>query len=145
MMKTIGLILSFVAGMAFAGLAFVAFLGPRPYELPHDIIDQIASPRGSQTAMVLEAAHHLTWFDLLGGDRRFYLALRRGCVTCILNRELSDGYGTYEGGFGTIRWEDENTVFLERWVNDREANLAFNTADWEWIDRPKAVIAGRDE
>ncbi len=136
MKKIIGLTLSFVAGVAFAGLAFVALLGPRPYELPHTILDQITSPSGSQTALVLEAAHHRTWFDLLGGDRRFYLGLRRGCVTCILNRELSDGRGTYEGGIGAIRWEDENTILLARWVNDQEANLAFNTVDWIWTDRP---------
>jgi hypothetical protein len=134
--KPIGLMLSFVAGVAVASLAFVALLGPRPYELPHVMIDQTTSPCGSQTALVLEAAHYRTCFDLLGGDRRFYLGLRRGHVTCILNRELSDGRGTYEGGIGTIKWEDENTVLLERWVNDREANLAFNTADWKWTDRP---------
>lgn len=136
MKKAFGYLFTFLAGAGCAVLAFVFVAGREPYRLPHTVIEQATSPSGAQVAVVLKTAHHPTGFDFLGGDQRLFLGLRRGGTTCILTRELSEGFGSYEGGVGSLTWDGEHRVVLERWVSDREANVVFDTDEWTWSDQP---------
>jgi hypothetical protein len=134
--RALGFALTYLAGAGCSALAFAVVAGREPYQLPQVVVEHATSPSGAQAAVVLEAAHHRTGFDLLGGDRRLFLALRRADTTCILTRELSEGFGSYQGGVGALTWNGEHSVVLERWVSDREANVTFNTDDWTWSDQP---------
>lgn len=134
MRNAVTLALSFLSGAACSAVALSLYSSGEPYRLPEAVLEQAGSPSGTRSALLLRAPQS-NGFDL-GADDRFYLALRRGESTCILTRELSEGFGSYEGGVGALRWTGDDTVFIERWVSDAEANLAFDTERWTWSDTP---------
>jgi len=125
---------SFLCGAACSGVAVSFVSRGETYGLPQSVLLEARSPSGRQGAQILEAPRR--GGDYLGSGRRFYLAVRRGGTTCVVTRELSDGFGTYEGGVAGLRWRDDRTVVLGRTVADRRADLAFDTDAWQWITSP---------
>lgn len=132
--RAVGLVASFLCGAACSAVAFAFVSRGETYSLPQSVLLETRSPSGRQAAQILEARRG--GGNYLGSGRRFYLAVRRGETTCVVTRELSDGFGTYEGGVAGLRWRDDRTVVLERTVADRRADLAFNTDAWEWTTSP---------
>lgn len=101
--------------------------------LPTKIIYKQKSPDQKIIAEILEGKA-IEGFNPLGSDVRFYLTLKYQNSSHLIIRELSEGFGTYEGGVFGVKWLDENRVYIERAVGDQKADLIYDITKHEWQD-----------
>ena len=110
-------------------MVFRATEGKEP--IPHEIIQAELSPDGQTTAMLFSAHTGETW-DILGAGRRVYLGIKIEEITYIIDRDLTEGFGTYEGGVGEIHWLNDHQVFVERIIADQPQDLIFDVYAHVW-------------
>ena len=114
------------------GITFWIF---RPYIpegaeiFPTEII--MDSPDKRVKAQILEG-ERIEGFNPLGSNERYYLTLQYPTVRNLIVRDLSEGFGSYEGGVLGLKWLDSNRVYIERVVGDQLADLIYNLSKNEW-------------
>ena len=118
------------------GITFWIF---RPYIpegaeiFPTEIIMEMDSPDKRVKAQILEG-ERIEGFNPLGSNERYYLTLQYPNVRNLIVRDLSEGFGSYEGGVLGLKWLDSNRVYIERVVGDQRADLVYNLSKNEWQD-----------
>lgn len=100
---------------------------------PGKIFVREISPNGSIEALVFKLESE-KFFNLLGGDTRFYFGFRRNNISMIIDFDLSEGTGTYEGGVTGLAWLNDDVVMIKRFVNDQEKDIGFNFVQYKWIE-----------
>ncbi len=108
---------------------FIGTEGREP--IPKEILIKKTSPDGNLEALILTGDTGDSW-DLLGAGHRAYLAIVKNNTTLILDRDLTEGMGTYEGGIMNIAWLNNNEILIERYISDRQDNIIFNYKTIEW-------------
>ncbi len=102
---------------------------------PSDVIASATSPDGQAVAKILEFGPG-DGGGMLGIDVQFFLSIEQNGTTAIITRELSEGFGTYEGGVSGVRWLDAHRVLVERAISDRPANLVYELNSGSWEEPP---------
>jgi hypothetical protein len=99
---------------------------------PSDVIASATSPDGQAVARILEV-HPGDGGGMLGTDVQLFLSIERNGTTAIITRDLSEGFGTYEGGVSGVRWLGVHRVLVKRAISDRPANIVYelNSGSWE--------------
>lgn len=70
--------------------------------------------------------------DLLGSSSRFVLGFKKSETKWFVEKELSEGHGTYEGGITGLKWLNNYEVLIRRRINDQPKNLIYNVRDHAW-------------
>lgn len=91
------------------------------------------NPKNEVTAQILEG-EMIDSSNLLGSNQRFYLSLKYRRSQHLILRDLSEGFGTYEGGVVGIRWLDPDRLYIERIVADKQTDLIYNISSNTWQD-----------
>lgn len=99
--------------------------------LPRDVVISKPSPDSQTIALILRSRANKSW-DLLGSEQKFYLAFRRNNVTSIIDYDLSEGRGTYEGSIVDVKWLNKNEILIKRFVADQQADVIFNQSENQW-------------
>ena len=71
-------------------------------------------------------------FDFLGSDDRFSLGFTNKKSKWYIDFELSEGFGTYEGGITGIEWLNDSEVLIKRRVSDSQKDIKYNIRNNEW-------------
>ena len=76
--------------------------------------------------------------DLLGSDDKFILGFTNTKTKWYVDFELSEGFGTYEGGITEIQWLNNNEVLIKRIISDRPKDIKYNLQlnEWTLINAP---------
>ena len=101
--------------------------------LPTKVIIEKENPNKNITAQILEG-EQIEGFNVLGSNYRFYLTLKFSNVRHLILRDLSEGFGTYEGGVIDLKWIDSNRIYIERIVSDQRADLIYDLSINTWQD-----------
>jgi len=104
--------------------------------LPTKVIMEKKNPDKEITAQILEG-EKIEGFNPLGSNYRFYLSLKYPKAQHLILRDLSEGFGSYEGGVIDLRWVDSNRIYIERIVSDQEADLIYDVSINTWQDVKK--------
>ncbi len=70
--------------------------------------------------------------NLLGSDNRFILGFTNKKSKWYIDFELSEGFGTYEGGITAIEWLNNSEVLIKRRVSDSQKDIKYNVRTNEW-------------
>lgn len=114
-------------------LSMVAVPGCRKTDcepFPSEVVASAVSVDGTATVRVL--AYRGEPGDMLGAGVQFYLSIERNGSTMIVTRDLSEGFGTYEGGIEELLWLGPNQILVKRVVADRSANIVFELSSGRW-------------
>lgn len=71
-------------------------------------------------------------FNLLGSDAKFILGFANTNSKWYVDFELSEGFGTYEGGITEIQWLNNNEVLIKRVISDKPKDIKYNLKLNEW-------------
>lgn len=116
----------------FMTYIFMSFSGSERKEpLPQKIIQKEVSPNGKVTALLYEDSTGES-MDFLGSDSRYYLGIKKNDITYIISRDLTEGFGTYEGGVFNIRWLNNQQIFIERIISDHQKNIILDIHENRW-------------
>ena len=76
----------------------------------------------------------LKWrlLQILGSDQRFTMGFANLKAKWYVDFELSEGFGTYEGGITQIEWLNNNEVLIKTVISDRPKDLKYNLQLNEW-------------
>jgi len=99
--------------------------------IPTKILIEQKSPHDELIAQILEG-EKIEGFDMLGSNERVYLKLKYPNSEHLVLRDLSEGFGSYEGGIFGLKWLDENRVYIDRVVGDQEADLVYDLNEHRW-------------
>lgn len=70
---------------------------------------------------------------MLGCDDRFILGFTNPKAKWYIDFELSEGFGTYEGGIIGIEWLNANEVVIKRRISDSPKDIKYNLNLNEWL------------
>jgi hypothetical protein len=101
--------------------------------LPKKVIIEKRNPNKEIIAQILEG-EKIEDLNLLGSNYRFYLMLKYPNARHLILRDLSEGFGSYEGGVLDLKWVDSNRVYIERIVGDQRADLIYDLSINTWKD-----------
>jgi hypothetical protein len=104
--------------------------------LPRDIIMEQKSPDKKITAQIIEG-EKIEGFNPLGSNKRFYLALQYPDSRHLILRDLSEGFGSYEGGVSGLKWLNSSRIYIERIVSDHQADIIYDLSINAWQDVKK--------
>ena len=104
--------------------------------LPTKIILEKISPNGKVTAQIIEG-EKIQGFNALGSNTRFYLSLQYPNSRHLILRDLSEGFGSYEGGVLGLKWLNSSLVYIERMVSDQQADIIYDLSINAWQDVKK--------
>ena len=127
MMKFIrvSLIVVGISLVVIFGLTFWIFRPQVPIGseiLPTTITMEKLSPNEKVMAQIIEG-EKIEGFNVLGSNKRFYLALQYPDSRHLILRDLSEGFGSYEGGVLGLKWLNSSLVYIERMVSDQQADI----------------------
>lgn len=71
--------------------------------------------------------------NLLGSNDRFILGFTNPKAKWYIDFELSEGFGTYEGGISGIEWLNANEVVIKRRISDSPKDIKYNLNLNEWL------------
>ena len=115
-------------------IVIMTFSGSEGKEpLPQQIIQTAISPDGRVTALLFEDNTGES-MNLLGSDNRSYLGLIKNNITYIISRDLTESFGSYEGGVFNIKWLNDHQIFIERVISDQQKNIIFDINEDKWLD-----------
>ena len=117
--------------MTFIIMSFSGSEGKEP--LPHKIIQTEVSPNGEVTALLFEDSTGES-MNFLGSDSRNYLGIKKNDITYIISRDLTEGFGTYEGGVFNIKWLNDQQIFIERIIGDQQKNIILDIRENRWLE-----------
>lgn len=118
---------------ASLALSVVAVPGCRQSDcgpFPSEVVASAVSVDGTATARVL--AFRDEPGNMLGAGVQFYLSIERNGSTIVITRDLSEGFGTYEGGIEELLWLDPDRILVKRVVSDRPADIIFELSSGRW-------------
>jgi hypothetical protein len=101
--------------------------------LPQKVIQTEVSPNGKVAALLFEDNTGES-MNFLGSDSRIFLGIKKNDVTYIISRDLTEGFGTYEGGVFNIKWLNDQQIFIERIIGDQQKNIIFDVIENRWIE-----------
>jgi hypothetical protein len=104
--------------------------------LPTTIIMEKLSPNKKVMAQIIEG-EKIEGFNPLGSNKRFYLALQYQNSRHLILRDLSEGFGSYEGGVLGLKWLDSSLVYIERIISDHQADIIYDLSINAWQDAKK--------
>ena len=120
-------------------IVIMTFSGSEGKEpLPHQIIQTVISPDGKITALLFKDDTGES-MNFLGSDSRNYLGIKKNSVTYIISRDLTEGFGSYEGGVFNIKWLNDQLIFIERVISDQQKNIIFDISEDKWIENDKEL------
>jgi hypothetical protein len=102
-----------------------------PVNFPSHIYLEKISP-DQKTKAIIYSWTNSEQDNLLGSEDRFILGFSKSNVKWYIDFELSEGFGTYEGGILEIRWINNNEVLIKRTINDSRKDIKYNLADNKW-------------
>ena len=70
--------------------------------------------------------------NFLGSDDRFILGFTNTQSKWFIDFELSEGFGTYEGGITGVEWLNDSEVLIKRRVSDSQKDIKYNVRNNEW-------------
>lgn len=118
----------------FMTYIFMSFSGSERKEpLPQEIIQKEVSPNGKVIALLYEDSTGES-MNFLGSDNRNYLGIKKNDITYIISRDLTEGFGTYEGGVFNIRWLNNQQILIERIIGDHQKNIIFDIQENRWLE-----------
>ena len=117
--------------MTFIIMSFSGSEGKEP--LPHKIIQTELSPNGEVTALLFEDSTGES-MNFLGSDSRNYLGIKKNEVIYIISRDLTEGFGSYEGGVFSIKWLNNQQIYIERIIGDQQKNIIFDIHENRWLE-----------
>ena len=105
---------------------------------PTKIYLQKKSPDKETTAIIYSWPTHgkANW---LGSNLKFILGFTNKTSKWYVDFELSEGFGTYEGGITEIQWINDNEVLIKRVISDRPKDIKYNLKlnEWAFINTPE--------
>jgi hypothetical protein len=104
--------------------------------LPTTIILEKLSPNKKVMAQILEG-EKIEGFNPLGSNKRFYLTLQYQNSRHLILRDLSEGFGSYEGGVLGLKWLDSSLIYIERIISDHQADIIYDLSTNAWQDVKK--------
>lgn len=117
--------------MTFIIMSFSGSEGKEP--LPHKIIQTELSPNGEVTALLFEDSTGES-MNFLGSDSRNYLGIKKNEVIYIISRDLTEGFGSYKGGVFSIKWLNNQQIYIERIIGDQQKNIIFDIHENRWLE-----------
>ena len=74
--------------------------------------------------------------NILGSEYRYILGFSKSKSKWYIDYELSEGFGTYEGGILGIRWLNNNEVLIKRTIADSRKDIKYNLLlnTWTLVD-----------
>jgi hypothetical protein len=70
--------------------------------------------------------------NILGNDSRFVLGFSNKKSKWLVDFELSEGFGTYEGCITGIEWINEYEVLVKRRISDSQKDIKYNIRLNKW-------------
>jgi hypothetical protein len=104
--------------------------------MPLVVLFNLPSPDGSVEARILQSNS-----GNLFASERYYLAFQRDQHVHIVARELSEGFGSYEGGVLGLRWLNNHQVLIKRAVADVPVDLVYDLITQKWGDVPRGKFS----
>ena len=123
-------LLIFLAGLFLVG-CFNKESGVAKVNFPTHIYLESKSPDNITNAIIYSWTNE-TEDNLLGSEYRFMLGFANTKSTWYIDYELSEGFGTYEGGITGIKWLNNNEVIINRIINDIPNDIKYNIRLNEW-------------
>jgi hypothetical protein len=121
-----------IAALSSGITAVLIYIGAKGSEpIPKNIIMSKVSPDRKITALIFQS-HTRELLDVLGAGYRFYLGFRQNNITYIIDRDLSEGMGSYEGGISDIIWLNKTQLLIQTSVADRQSDLIFDLKEFQW-------------
>ena len=119
----------------YIGLMHYIFNSPNIPEgaeiLPEKVLIEKRGPNNKLLAQIL-IGEKIEGFNPLGSNERYYLSIKYPNSRYLVLRDLSEGYGSYEGGVMGLRWLDAEQLLIERFVGDQKADLIFDLKNHLW-------------
>jgi hypothetical protein len=126
-MKTITLIILSFLGQFICGCSD----NSNKTNFPTHIYIEKISPDKKTNAIIYSWSNG-NKFDFLGSDDRFSLGFTNKKSKWFIDFELSEGFGTYEGGITGIEWLNNSEVLIKRRVSDSQKDIKYNIRNNEW-------------
>ncbi len=105
---------------------------PKGAELiPQKVILEKKSPDASVVAQILQGKI-VDGFNVLGSDTRFYLCINYPDSKHLILRDLSEGFGSYEGGVIGLDWKDSKKLHIQRYVGDQRSDIIYDVTNKKW-------------
>jgi hypothetical protein len=98
---------------------------------PTHIYLEKKSPDNNTTAIIYSWSVS-DYFNFLGSNKRYILGFKNLKSKWYVDFELSEGFGTYEGGITELEWLNNNEVLIKRVVSDRPKDIKYNLKLNEW-------------
>lgn len=70
--------------------------------------------------------------NYLGSDYKFILGFSNSKTKWYIDFDLSEGFGTYEGGITDIKWLNNNEILIKRIISDRPKDIKYNLQLNKW-------------
>ncbi len=99
--------------------------------IPQEVMFSVTSPSGGGIEAVIYTTQ-TDGYNFIGSGYRCFLAIRYPGSECILRRELTKGFGNYEGGVLGIKWISDHEILVERAIADQRKDIVYDTKSHEW-------------
>ena len=99
--------------------------------LPETVLMEEHGPNNTLIGQIL-AGEKIEGFNPLGSNERYYLSIKYPNSQYLVLRDLSEGFGSYEGGMMGLKWLDSEHILIERIVGDQKADLVFDIENQSW-------------
>jgi len=126
-MKTIALIILSFLGQFFWGCSG----NSDKVSFPTHIYVEKLSP-DKKTNAIIYSLSKVDRTNLVGSDDRFILGFTNRKSKWFIDFELSEGFGTYEGGISGVEWLNDSEVLIKRRVSDSQKDIKYNIRNNEW-------------
>ena len=99
--------------------------------LPTKVLIEKPSPDKKIQAQIIEG-EKIESLNMLGSNTRYYLLIEYPNSKHLVVRELSEGFGSYEGGIVGLEWLDSKRILINRYVSDRKADIVYDISKNKW-------------
>jgi hypothetical protein len=99
---------------------------------PTHIYLQKSSPDQKTTAVIYSWNKNDKW-NILGSNYRYMLGFTKANSKWYIDYELSEGFGTYEGGILSLEWLNADEVLIKRTISDSSKDIKYNLRLNKWI------------
>lgn len=104
--------------------------------LPAKVLIEQRGPNNKMVAQIL-VGKKIEGFNPLGSNERYYLSIKHPNSQYLVLRDLSEGFGSYEGGVMGLKWIDSEHISIEIVVGDQKADLIFDLKNHAWTEPEK--------
>jgi hypothetical protein len=104
--------------------------------LPEEVLMEKRAPNNKLLAQIL-IGEKIEGFNPLGSNERYYLSIKHPSSQYLVLRDLSEGFGSYEGGVMDLKWLDSEHICIERVVGDQRSDLIYDLESHLWLEPEK--------